>query len=277
MTLSRLLSKPQATDYQQVDTFWFPDESEENEENECNNENDGELPILIGQYIYLDTGCISLNYYCTDCEDARTFSSDREHGLRGVVVSQQMISVDCVLQCNCGSVVHAWFLIEAEHDFRNQSPSVRILHFRDRLSENVKLQSEQYGEFAEWLEKAKQAHRDGLGSGGVIYLRKVFESITYNIAKINSIQIINEKGKKRTFKDVLDEVNEKHSIIPEDFSSKGYDLFKSLSKIIHDEGSEEDALEYFGAFDTLVKGVISNIKQKEELKSALQKFDWSAD
>ena len=171
-------------------------------------------------------------------------------------------------------------LVEAEHDFRNQSPSVRILHFRDRLSENVKLQSEQYGEFAEWLEKAKQAHRDGLGSGAVIYLRKVFESITYNIAKVNDIQIIKHKGGKverRSFYGILKEVDEKHSIIPNTFSGNGYKLFGELSNIIHGDGSEEAALECFGALYTLVTGIIDNIKKKEELISALQKFDWSED
>ncbi|MCL2189328.1 MAG: hypothetical protein FWC16_13950 [Defluviitaleaceae bacterium] len=280
MTLSRLLSKPQATDYQQVDTFWFPDESEENEDYECGNENDGELPILIGQHIFLDTGSISLNYYCTDCENVRTFSSGKEHGLRGVVVSQRVISIDCVLQCNCGSVVHTWFLVESEQDFRNQSPGVRILHFRDKLSGNVKLQSEQYGEFAEWLEKANQAHRDGLGSGAVIYLRKVFESITYNIAKVNDIQTTRHRSgrvEKRDFYGVLKDVDEKHSIIPNAFSGNGYKLFSELSSIIHGDGSEDDALKNFGALYTLVTGIIDNIKQKEELKSALQKFDWSMD
>jgi len=277
MTLSRLLSKPQATDYQQVDTFWFSEELEENEDCESDNENDEELPILVGQHISLDTGSISLNYYCTDCEDVRTFSSDKEQGLRGVVVNQRIISIDCILQCNCCSVVHTWFLVEAECDFRNQSPRVRILHFRDKLSQNVKLQPEQYGEFAEWLEKAKQAHRDGLGSGAVIYLRKVFESITFNIAKINDIQLTKKKdgkGGKRSFYEILKEVDEKHSIIPSTFSGNGYKLFGELSEIIHGDRNEESALEYFGALYTLVTGVIDNIKQKEDLKDAVQKFNW---
>ena len=279
MTLSRLLSKPPATDFRQVDTFCFPEEVESSglgEECGSSDEDCYDAPIRAGQYIPLETGTISLNYYCTDCDDVRTFNSNKEQGLHGVAVNPQTISIDCVLQCACGSVVHAWYLVEAEHDFRNRSPNVRILHFREKLSENVKLQSEQYGKFAEWLEKSKQAHRDGLGSGAVIYLRKVFESITYDIAKANNILTTHENGYRRKFNKILEEVDEKHAIIPTTFSEKGYTLFSELSEIIHGDGSEDKALEYFGALYTLVTGVLDNIKQKDELKDAVQKFNWTA-
>lgn len=272
MNLSRLLSKPLANDYQQVDTFWF---SEEEEDYEYSDENEDESLLLTGQHVTLDVGQVSLNYYCIDCESLRTFSSDKEQGLRGIVVSQQMLSIDCILQCNCDAVVHTWFLVEAEYDIRYQSPRVRILHFREKLSDGVKLQSEQHGEFAEWLEKAKRAHRDELGSGAVIYLRKVYESITYSVANANNIPIHNDNGKRRTFYEILQEVDKEHSIIPEYFAANGYKLFSELSKIIHGDGSEEDALEYFGALYTLVTSILDNVKQKEELKNAIQKFNWS--
>jgi len=278
MTLSRLLSKPPATDFQQVDTFCFSDEEDDSELGEGYESSDEDCydePIQAGQYIPLETGTISLNYYCADCDDVRTFSSDKEQGLHGVAVNPQMISIDCILQCPCGSVVHAWYLVEVEHDFRNRSPNIRILHFREKLSESVKLQSEQYGKFAEWLEKSKQAHRDGLGSGAVIYLRKVFESITYDIAKANNISTTHENGYRRKFNKILEEVDEKHAIIPTTFSENGYTLFSELSEIIHGDGSEEKALEYFGALYTLVTGVLDNIKQKDELKNAVQKLNWT--
>ncbi|MCL2522409.1 MAG: hypothetical protein FWE36_06080 [Erysipelotrichales bacterium] len=267
MTLSRLLSKPKASDYQQVDTFWFLDEGyEADSENEEDN-------LIIGQHIILDTETVSLNYHCLECDDMRTFNSDKEQGLRGVVVNQQTISIDCILRCQCGTVVHSWFLVEAESDFRNQSPRVRILHFREKLSENVKLQSEKYGEYTILLEKAKMAHKEGLGSGAVIYLRIIFESITKKIAVEKGIQLTKENGDRRSFKQTLVEVNEKHSIIPRAFSKNGYELFSKLSEIIHRDDKEEEALEYFGALETLVTGIIDNVKQTEELKSAFEKIN----
>jgi len=283
MTLNRLLSKPPASDFQQVNTIYFSEEGElelvedgqENGDYELSDEDEQETPILAGQYIALETGTISLNYYCTDCDDTRTFNSDEKQGLHGIAVNHQIVSIDCVLKCVCGAAVHAWYLIEAECDFRNQSPKIRILHFREKLSEGVKLQSEQYGKFAEWLEKANRANRDGLGSGAVIYLRKVFESVTYDIAKTNNISITHENGNRRKFNKILQEVNEKHAIIPATFSENGYALFSELSKIIHGDGSEEDALKYFGALRTLVTGVLDNIKQKDELRDAVQQFNWT--
>jgi len=272
MDLSKLLRKPPAEDYQQVDTFWFP---EEREDYEYSDENEDDTSLLIGQHIILEAGQVSLNYYCTECEDLRTFNSDKEQGLRGIIVNKQVISIDCILQCNCGSVVHTWFLVEAEEDIRYRSPKVRILHFREKLTERVKLQSEKYGEFSEWLEKAKRAHRDGLGSGAIIYLRKVYESITYSIANANNIPLHRGDGNRRSFSGILKEVDEKHSIIPVSFSANRYELFSQLSEIIHGDGSEEDALEYFGALYTLVTSVLDNVTHKEELKSAAQKFNWS--
>ncbi|WP_284642064.1 hypothetical protein [Paenibacillus silviterrae] len=272
MDLSKLLRKPPAEDYQQVDTFWVP---EEREDYEYSDENEDDTSLLIGQHIILEAGQVSLNYYCTECEDLRTFNSNKEQGLRGIIVNKQVISIDCILRCNCGSVVHTWYLVEAEEDIRYQSPKVRILHFREKLTERVKLQSEKYGEFSEWLEKANRAHRDGLGSGAVIYLRKVYESITYSIANANNIPLIRGNGNRRPFSEILKEVDEQHSIIPVSFSANRYKLFSQLSEIIHGDGSEEDALEYFGALYTLVTSVLDNVTQKEELKSAAQKFNWS--
>ncbi|GAB6991803.1 hypothetical protein [Paenibacillus pini] len=272
MDLSKLLRKPPAEDYQQVDTFWVP---EEREDYEYSDENEDDTSLLIGQHIKLEAGQVSLNYYCTECEDLRTFNSDKEQGLRGIIVNKQVISIDCILQCNCGSVVHTWYLVEAEEDIRYQSPKVRILHFREKLTERVKLQFEKYGEFSEWLEKANRAHRDGLGSGAVIYLRKVYESITYSIANANNIPLIRGNGNRRPFSEILKEVDEQHSIIPVSFSANRYKLFSQLSEIIHGDGSEEDALKYFGALYTLVTSVLDNVTQKEELKSAAQKFNWS--
>ncbi|MCH7322907.1 hypothetical protein LZ480_13580 [Solibacillus sp. MA9] len=272
MDLSKLLRKPPAEDYQQVDTFWFP---EEREDYEYSDENEDDTPLLIGQHVILDAGQVSLNYYCTECEDLRTFNSDKEQGLRGIVVNKQVISIDCILQCNCGSVVHTWFLVEAEDDIRYQSPKVRILHFREKLTDCVRLQSEKYGEFSEWLEKARRAYRDELGSGAVIYLRKVYESITYSIANANNILLNKVNGKRRSFYEILQEVDKEHSIIPESFSANGYKLFSQLSEIIHGDGSEEDALEYFGALYTLVTSILDNVNKKEELKIAVQKFNWS--
>lgn len=271
MKLNKLLSKPAAEDYQQVDTFWLPKEGVESEFDDSNEDDEF---LRIGQNVPLDIGQISLNYYCEECEDLRTFTSDKEQELQGIVVSPKMLSVDCVLRCSCDASVFIWFLIEAKSDIRFQSPEVRILHYREKLSEGVKLQSEQYGEFAEWLEKAKRAYRDGLGSGAVIYLRKVFEALTYNVAKADSNIEVTRAGKRRTFYEILKEVDNKYSIIPEYFSANGYQLFRELSNIIHVDGSEEEALEYFGALETLVTSILDNVNKKEELRSAVGKFNW---
>lgn len=276
MDLSKILRKNPTDVFQQVDTFWTPEEKEEYEysdENDYDYDND----LIIGQNISIESDQVSLNYFCIECDDLRTFSSNKVQGLKGVVVSNRVISIDCILQCNCGAIVHTWFLVEAEEDIRYQSPKVRISHFREKLTDKVNLEFEKFGEFSEWLEKAKRAQRDGLGSGAVIYLRKVYESIIYNMALVNQIPIQRKNGGRRSFRDVLDEVINKHPVIPSEFSENRYDLFGHLSEIIHGNGSEEEALEYFNELYTLVTSIITNMTQKEELKKAVKKFHWSKD
>ena len=87
MSLSKLLSNPPTEDYQQVDTFWI---SQESEDYEYVND-DGEIPIPIGGNVVLDIGQVSKNYYCVNCENIRTFNSIKEQELYGIVVSQQML------------------------------------------------------------------------------------------------------------------------------------------------------------------------------------------
>lgn len=271
MNLSKLLSKPPAEDFQQVDTFWF---SEEKDDCECIDDNEDDATLLIGQHITLDVGQVSLNYYCEECEDMRTFTSDKEQGIRGIVVSPNMLSIDCVLRCSCNAIAHTWFLIEAKNDIRYQSPEVRISHFREKLSEGVKLQSEQYGEFSAWLEKARRAHRDGFGAGAVIYLRKIFEALTYNIASSDEtpIPIRDHNGWRRSFKKILEDVDKKYQIIPPDFLNDRYDLYIKLSDIIHGDGGEEEAFKYFGILYTLVTSIISNVELRKNCRIAAQKF-----
>ena len=268
MNLSKLLSKPAMETFTRVDTFWL-----ENDDNfDCE---DDEGILQIGQHINLDIGQVSLNYYCDECENLRTFNSNKAHGMRGVVVSRRMLSIDCVLCCGCESVVHTWFLIEAEEDIRYQSPMVRILHFREKLSDGVRLQFEQYGDLSNLLEKARRAFRDELGAGAVIYLRKAFEALTYGIATSSEIPIpvYKDNGWRRSFKGILQEVDEKHSIIPRDFEVDRYELYSKLSDIIHGDGKEEDALMYFGVLYTLVTSIISNVELKKQYQAAAQKFN----
>ena len=86
---------------------------------------------------------------------------------------------------------------------------------------------------------------------------------------------MNSKEQRKTFKDLLTEVDEKCAIIPVEFSNNGYKLFGKLSDVVHGEYDEEIALEKFSAFYRLVTGIIENIKSKEEFQSAQQALGFS--
>ena len=54
------------------------------------------------------------------------------------------------------------------------------------------------GQFEDLLERAQIAYEDHLGAGSMIYLRKIFEAITTQVANIANIQVTTSKGRRKT-------------------------------------------------------------------------------
>ena len=107
MRLSDVLSKAPKRDYTQVDAFLL---------NKLGN---------VGQKVDLSVGQVMLNYYCTHCEDLRTFYSKGK--LSCIFINKHLISIDCVLVCGCGTNVQIWFLVESENDIRGCKKSIGLV------------------------------------------------------------------------------------------------------------------------------------------------------
>ena len=240
MRLGDVLSKPPKRNFVQIEGFLVNRKG------------------IIGQQVKMSVGKVMLNYYCSRCEDIRTFTSRGR--LSCVFVSTRIISIDCVLTCSCGTDVQVWFSVEAEEDIRGQAPKVRILKRSEKLSEKVSIVSEQYGTFSLLLNKAEHAYREGLGAGAVVYLRKIMEKITKEIAVSESISVSTPKGKPRPFNELLGEVDQKRAIIPREFSQNGYRLFGEISDVIHGDFDEEIDFA-IQAISELVLWIIENVKK----------------
>ena len=234
-----------------------------------NQEYEEMIGLQNGDFVEIDAGRIALNFYC----------KDRLHAL---IINENLISIDAFLQCPvCKTEIQVWFLLEVK-DMFTEEPKVKILKRTEKLSKNVsELRENSFGIYTDLLEKAMRASREGFGAGAIIYLRKVFEQVTSEVAKASGITttFVNKKNKeqRKTFKELLTEVDEKCAIIPVEFSNNGYKLFGKLSDVVHGEYDEEIALEKFSAFYRLVTGIIENIKSKDEFKSAQQALGLSED
>ena len=227
----------------------------------------------VGQQVVLDVGQVALNYFCTKCEDIRTFNSIGR--LSSVFVNGQLVSIDCVLACGCKSTVQVWFLVESEEDICSLAPKVRILKRSEKLSDVVKINTNQYGDFAILLDKAEQAYRDGLGAGAIVYLRKAFEKITVNMAdKVGLTYEKYEGGNPKNFQKLLERVDAQCSIIPQEFKQHGYSLFRELSSVVHGEYDEDLGLSKFEPLHRLVIGILENVRNREELRSAIGVLGW---
>lgn len=142
MRLSDVLSKPPKNEYKQVEGFLV---------NKQGN---------VGQMVKLQAGTVSLNFFCECCDDLRTFSSQGR--LVCVFISKNLISIDCVLKCICGTKVGMWFLVESEDDITLPAPKVRIVKRSEKLQENVKPRIKRYGDFDDLLSKAELTYREEL-------------------------------------------------------------------------------------------------------------------
>jgi hypothetical protein len=110
-----------------------------------------------------------------------------------------------------------------------------------------------------------------------VYLRKIFELITQKAAMVASISCTTDKGKRKTFKNLLTEVDAQCKIIPTEFSENSYKLFGELSDVVHGDYDEEIGLQKFESFYRLVIGILDNINNKTELCAAIQALGWNED
>lgn len=227
-----------------------------------------------GKQRKITVGRIALNYYCRKCEDSRTFVSEDE--LYCIGVNKHLISIDTVLRCSrCDSTVQTWFLVESNEEISGISPEVRIVKRSERLSENVLVYDQRYDDFSELLEKAQRAYRDGLGAGSIVYLRKILERITIQMAQASNINTKNLNGRRKNFKELLKEVDETCSIIPKEFTENGYRLFGELSDVVHGNYEESKGLLKFEAFCRLVVGILDNVKNNKEMMKAIGSLGWN--
>ena len=255
MRLSEVLNKLPSLNFNQVEGFL------------------GGRKLAAGKSKKLDVGRVAWNFYCKECEAIRTFTSGEE--LFCIGVNEHLVSIDCVLHCHCGSSVQMWFLVDCDGDIHNNFPEVRILKRSEKLSHTVTINKESHGDYSELLEKAQRAQREELGAGAMVYLRKIFEQITIQIADASGITVQNPNGSRKPFKVLLTEVDGQCSIIPQEFSMNGYRLFGELSDVVHGEYDEDIALNKFDSLHRLVVGILDKVKTNHELMEAIGELGWN--
>lgn len=254
MRLSDILSNPISSDFQQVENFL------------------GTKKLGPGKQRKISIGIVGRTYLCKTCNLDITFASTKDE-LHCIGVNDFLISIDCVLVCpRCNNEIPVWFLIESKN-FEVQNPEVRVLNCTEKFSEKVLLSNQKYGNYSDLLEKAERAFRNNLGAGAVIYLREVYERITIQIARAENI----DTETITTFRQRLEKADEKRHIIPNEFSENGYKLFSELSKIIHSDNTdnEECGMKKYAALRRLVIGVLDNVKNNNELMSAIGELGWN--
>lgn len=268
MRLSDILSKEPTSEFASVDNF-VPKNT-----------------VKIGSSCKIDVGKIFLNLKCNNCEQVHQFYSDEL--LYFIPINDEMISIDCRLTCQyCGKVsIPVWFLVQVEgmsftrnHNSVGFMPNakVRLLHKHFKYSSDAEPEPLKYEkEYSDLLIKADQAYSDGLGAGALVYLRKLYEKITIDVAINNGVNYLGKNGKKLNFKEILERVDKQCSIIPAEFAADGYKLFGELSNIVHDSLiSEETGIKKYTSLRRLIVGILDNIRNKNEINAAVNDLSFS--
>jgi hypothetical protein len=237
----------------------------------------GNRPLAWGKHRNIRVGKVFHNFDCRTCDDLRTFESRDE--LSCLVLGDHSVSIDVTLRCAaCEASVEAWFLVSSDGDISGQAPIVQIDRYTENLRDRADRVGNSSGHFADLLKRAQLAFEAQLGAGSMIYLRKIFEAITYEVAQIQGIAIVEGRNdRRRPFRHVLQEVDEARHIIPHRFTSNGYQLFSELSNVIHGDSSEDDALLKYKPCLQLVVGVVEEVNRDNVFAQAIEELGWNID
>lgn len=220
-----------------------------------------------GQHRRIAVGRVFRNYFCRQCGSDRTFASGET--LSCVITGERTVSIDVGLRCMaCASSMEAWFLVGAQEDLFALSPFVHLERFTENRRDTAGRQGAQAGKIDDLFERAQIAFEDGLGAGALIYLRKIFEMVTAEVAGAVGIPTTTARGRSKPFKSLLEEVDTTSHIVPEEFSKNGYRLFSELSDVIHGEAEEGVALLKYEPCQQLVLGIVNNVKTKQAMRAA---------
>ncbi len=233
----------------------------------------GTRRIRWGQHKIIKVGTVLHNFYCRTCTDLRTFASGES--LSCLIAGEQLISIDATLRCpGCGTSVETWYLVVSDGDLYSYSPVVYLQRYCENRRNLTSGVGTDHGQFEDLIERAQLAYESQRGAGSMVYLRQIFESITTEVATIAGISATSSKGSRKPFRQLLEEVDKKHQIIPTKFSSNGYRLFSELSEVLHGHSSEDIALIKYPPCKQLILSVISNVKSDRLIAGAIEALGW---
>lgn len=231
-------------------------------------------PLAWGKHRMIKVGKVAINFRCRTCDDVRTFMSGDE--LSCLAIGERAVSIDACMKCAaCEAAVEAWFLVTSRDGLYEQAPTVRLERYVDNRRGVASRMGIGADQFDDLLERAQLAYEENLGAGAIVYLRNILETLTRQVAANTGIPVTGKKGGRRPFKDLLEEVDTAHHIIPGAFGGEGYRLFSELSEVVHGGSSEEVALQNYEACRSLVVGTVQHVASDEKMRQAIKDLGWT--
>lgn len=123
-----------------------------------------------------------------------------------------------------------------------------------------------------FMVKAEQAFYADLGAGAVVYLRKAYEVLIYEI--LNDMEIT----RPSQFRQALEAVDKAANIIPIELKDRAYGLFGEMSDAVHGETEDLFGFSKYEPLRDVFKMILNNImtKREQEALAASIKLDSQA-
>ena len=142
---------------------------------------------------------------------------------------------------------------------------------------NAEMMNSEFGSFEKFLSEnqlsdlrnANKAHNNGLHAGAFLYMRRLLESLVFQVLD----EFCEPYTKKESFKDLLNKAETHIELFPKDFSDIRGSFYRFISEGVHGWTDEECSEQYPLAEYAIVR-VLTHYKQKrdnEEQNAKLQK------
>lgn len=210
--------------------------------------------MKVGRRTRVDVGPFFRTYFCSKCEMAREFHSEKKLNL--VRYGDNLFGVSTLFQCACGYCLGEYWGMFEGVDSDSRAPKVSLICESLR---QIDLARETEESVDRLLRQAREAYSARFGYGAMVYLRIVYERVTRDVAKQVGVSLKGKNGGRKNFKSLLQEVDGVVKIIPRQYQEEGYKLFGELSEVIHGSSSEKVALDKFDSCLNLVEGVVRSV------------------
>ena len=202
-----------------------------------------------------DYNNVIVNEKCFSCKSVMSFDYNLEylHNPYGNIVYSQLRL--CVGRCvKCNEFHYGLFYGEKKPFSIFFFPDAEMMFSEFNTFENF-LTEKQLSD----LKNAYKAHNNGLHAGAFLYIRRILESLVFQVLDDNNVPHSNNEK----FKDLLKKAEDYIELFPKDFADVRGIFYRFICEGVHEWTDEECSVQYPLA-EYAIRRILTHYKQNKE-------------